>query len=127
MNNMKECSKVLEMNTLKYSFFNTRKDNNREYYYDKDSWSIVVKLSTKAKIKSLLMLPLVIPVVAVVWTLAGLAEVFTWLTAKVEGMLQTHLHTNKSEHTPYLHPESLTVGGMEGMNEGYTYALFSSL
>ena len=110
MNSMKECSKVLEMNTLKYSFFNTRKDNNREYYYDKDSWGVVVKLSTRAKIKSLLMLPFVIPVVTVVWTLAGLAEVFAWLTAKAEGMLHTHLHTNKSEYTPCLHPESLTGG-----------------
>ena len=70
----------------------TKKETNREYYYDKDSWSIVVKLSTTAKIKSLLMLPLVIPIVAVVWTLAGLAEVFAWLTSKAEDVF-AHLHT----------------------------------
>ena len=86
---MKECSKVLEKHVYEHGFFNAKKETNREYYYDKDSWSIVVKLSTKAKIKSLLMLPLVIPIVAVVWTLAGLVEVFTWLTSKAEGMLHT--------------------------------------
>lgn len=96
---MKECSKILEKHVSKHGFFNAKKEANREYYYDKDSWSVIVKLSTTAKIKSLLMLPVVIPIVpivAVVWMLAGLTEVFTWLTAKTDDVLQIDMFDNES-------------------------------
>lgn len=86
---MKECSEVLKRHVAQHGFMNAQKESSREYYYDKHNWSVVTKLSTSAKLKSLLLAPVVIPIAGLVMLLEITSRVFIYLTGAADNLLHT--------------------------------------